>query len=458
MKKKWAEAAYLVLFFAMMLVGVAMIPLIRQDGTAEKRILAKAPSIWDEEGWLNLADFPAQFEDWLDDHIGLRAVWTQQYARLHAALGSSVSDQVILGEDGWLYYEPTIPDYTGVDALDENARWRVKYTLEALDRALESELVVFFAPNKNTVVPDYMPTRYPLAQQEHALHWLIENANVEIVDSVSALSDAELYYRTDTHWNAKGARIGASLIIDRINALTNALGAAMDPEAEYTLKAYTGDLGQMLFPTNPPEDVQIAFEDSRQNFEYVGRYRTSEDMTIVTSGSGYDLNVLVLRDSFSDLLIEPLSNAYSNVEYRRAMPFPLMDAEEFDVVVLEMVERRIGELLEDAPKILSVQTEPWKESVINCEAEVCARREKNCVLLYGCLSQSVSRLEKLTVCVSSNGENAYYEAFPTCSGDFFGDGCFSMYLTDLAQDAAVQVCMSGDRTLLSECANVVWAE
>lgn len=458
MKKKWAEGAYLALFFAILLVGVATIPLIRQDGTAEKRILAKAPSIRDEEGRLNLADFSAQFEDWLDDHIGLRAFWTQQYARLHAAMGSSVSDQVILGEDGWLYYEPTIADYTGVNALDENARWRVKYTLEALDRALEPELVVFFAPNKNTVAPEYMPKTYPVTDQPHALHWLIENANVEIIDSVSALSGEGLYYRTDTHWNAKGARIGAKEIIARINALLNAQGAAMDPEAKYELGDYTGDLGQMLFPADPPEDVQIVFEDRRQNFQYVGRYRTPEDMTIVTSGEGAPLKVLTLRDSFSNLLIEPLSNAYSDVEYRRAMPLPLMDANEFDVVVLEMVERRIGELLQEAPKVLAARAQPWPESAPNCEAEVCARREKDGVLLYGCLSQSVSRLDALTVCVFSGGESAYYEAFPACCGDFFGDGCFSMYLPDLAQDASAQVFMSGDQTLVSERADIQWVE
>lgn len=459
MKKYIFGAIYLLLFFAIMLSGVATMPYIKQDGAAEKRILAEFPEIKSADGTLSIADFPAGFEAWLDDHIGLRMIWMQQYASLHAAMGSSVNDQVIVGSDGWLYFEPTVPDFTGSDALTENQRWRVKYTLEAIDRALDVPMVVFFAPNKNTVYPEHMPAIYPETSSAHAMEWLIGNADVNIIDSVSALSGDGLYHVTDTHWNSKGARIGASLIIGEINALTGTDGVSPDPAAPYIIEPYVGDLGQMLFPGNPPEDVQLAYADSAQNFKYKGRFRSTEDLTITTEGDGAPLNVLMLRDSFTNLLIEPISNAYSNVQYRRAMPLPLSDAEEYDVVVLEMVERRIGELLVGAPVLPAAETAAWTDMKPNCSAEAYIVPGKDMTLIYGQLSDSVDRLTSLKVSVTSGDETVYYEALPVSGADIDdGDGSFCLYVPVVPENAVIQVYMAGDSELLSESVSPVVAE
>ena len=455
MKKKLAGAIYLLLFLALLLSAAVTMPFIRQDGAAEKRTLAAFPSLRDESGALQLTALPEKFEDWLDDHVGLRTLWTRQYARLHAALGASVNDSVIIGDGGWLYFAPTVPDYTGADALDENQRWRAKLVLETLDRALDAPFAVFFAPNKNTVSPGAMPAAYPRAADGHAIGWLIENADVNIIDSVPPLTGEGLYHATDTHWNNRGARIGAGLIIDCVNRIAGAQGTSPDPDAGYTLEPYTGDLGQMLFPGNPPADEQIVYDDAGQNFKYVGRYRTPEDMTITTAGSGAPLKLLVLRDSFTNLLIEPLSNAYSDVEYRRAMPLPLSDADGFDCVVLEMVERRIGELLDAAPVILAPAAQPWTEAEPNCSATASFTQEKSGVLITGCTDASVDRLASLKVKITFGGKAEYYEAFP--SGKH-GDGSFSLYVDSLAEGATIQVFMSGETALLSAETPILSAE
>ncbi|MBQ4088425.1 MAG: hypothetical protein IJC56_00905, partial [Clostridia bacterium] len=417
MKKNIFGALFLLLFFAMLLSGVATMPFIKQDGTAEKRILAEFPELVSAEGKVNLIEFPAGFEDWLDDHIGLRMYWMQQYAKLHAALGSSVNDQVIVGDNGWLYFDPTVPDYTGVDCLTENERWRVKYVLEAIDRTIDAPFVVFFAPNKSTVYPENMPGIYPESHEDHTMEWLINSADLNIIDSVSALSGDGLYHITDTHWNNKGARIGAGTIINAINSLTGAEGMAPDPYSPYVYEDYVGDLGQMLFPNDPPADSQLVYADSVQNFKYKGRYRTPEDLTITTEGDGAALNVLMLRDSFTNLLIEPISNAYSNVQYRRAMPLPLSDVGEYDVVVLEMVERRIGELLVGTPDMLARECEAWEETMANCAAEAYFVQEKDRVLIYGALDKSVDKLTDLRVAITANDITTYYEALPVSGTD-----------------------------------------
>ena len=137
------------------------------------------------------------------------------------------------------------------------------------------------------------------------------------------------------------------------------------------------------------------------------------------------------------------------------MPFPLSDAGEYDAVVLEMVERRIGELLTDAPVILAPQAEPWNETAPNCSAEATFTQEKNRVLITGKTDASVNRMTSLKVAVISGGETKTYEAFP--SGGH-GDGSFSLYVESLAEDAVIQVCMAGETTILSEKTPILPAE
>jgi hypothetical protein len=118
-------------------------------------------------------------------------------------------------------------------------------------------------------------------------------------------------------------------------------------DGNFETRYITGDLGQMLFPVNPPLEADLIFDDARQNFTAVGRFRTLDDMHITTESDGAPLRVAMYRDSFANWLIPYFSNAYSNVYYTRQTP-PPMDRSEFieaDVVVFQIVERRLGELL-----------------------------------------------------------------------------------------------------------------
>ena len=452
--KKILKLAWLAVFLGICLLAVITMPFIRQDGASEKRILAAFPSVWAEDGGLNL-QFPVQFEDWLDDHVGMRGIWRQDYAELHAAMGASVSDQVIIGKDGWLYFDETLADYTGVGALTEDERYQVKVVLETLDRALDVPLTVMFVPNKSSVYPQYMPDMYPRAQEMRTAQWLLENCDADLVDLTDALAKDGLYHKTDTHWNNYGARIGASVLVGRLNEITGVEAEVPDPEGACFFAAYAGDLGQMLFPQDPPEDYQLIYADAGQSYEYEGRYRTPEDLTITTSGGEAPLKLLMLRDSFTNLLIEPLSNAYAQVQYRRAMPLPLIDAGEYDAVVLEMVERRIGELLDAAPMVFASQTAAWSGAEANCTVQIATAAEKEGVRLTGHADRETAKLSGVKVAITAQGSTAYYEAFPVRAEE--GQG-FSLLIPELPEGAQAQVCITGDETLLSEPVDIAVTE
>jgi hypothetical protein len=103
----------------------------------------------------------------------------------------------------------------------------------------------------------------------------------------------------------------------------------------------------MLYPASPPTEDDQIFDDAAQNFSVIGRFRNFDDLHITTESGGATLKIAMYRDSFAEALIPYFSNAYSNVYYTRQTPPPLDSAQflEADVIVIQIVERRFGELL-----------------------------------------------------------------------------------------------------------------
>lgn len=67
---------------------------------------------------------------------------------------------MIVGTDGWLYFEKTMDDYWGRNVLDERGTTRLARTVELMQEYVQGQGAAFaFAvvPNKNTVYPEHMP-------------------------------------------------------------------------------------------------------------------------------------------------------------------------------------------------------------------------------------------------------------------------------------------------------------
>lgn len=360
MGNKWYRA-YIAAFLILCTLGVLAMPFAGKDETSENRRLASFPPLV-RDGRPN-PSWPAAFEAWLDDHIGLRAHYAEAYAKALYRLGASADEQVIIGKDGWLYYAPTLPDYTGVGAPDEGERRQIRRMLEDVGRRLEAEgtrFAVLVAPNKNSIYPEYMPGAYPRAARSP---YLPEERcgvpRIAVEEALRGRAEEGLYYKTDTHWNEKGARIAAALCIEQINALCGSEAPVPDPLAACMAAGeHTGDLAKMLFPIHTPTEPRAAYADDEERYQAVGRYKSNEDITIRTAGGAENLHVLVLRDSFCDALIPYLSNAFDKVCYSRAWP-PVIDASEnYDIVVLEIAERRLMELAESPIAILGASPPP----------------------------------------------------------------------------------------------------
>jgi hypothetical protein len=137
---------------------------------------------------------------------------------LYATTGRTATD-VVKGEDGWLFYAPTVVGYPppagyaalpGVTkAIGDYVRWL---------KSLGCTTYLMVVPNKASVVPEKVGERAPPFRPAyaHALEAL-RRSGVPSVDLLPALREpgAIHYLERDTHWNT----IGALRCIDAIAAL-----------------------------------------------------------------------------------------------------------------------------------------------------------------------------------------------------------------------------------------------
>ncbi len=472
MKRRFLKITYCVLFLVISTACAIAMPFYASDGTRQKRSLAEFPQpiIGNR---LNLS-FPKAFEDWLKDHIAWRDELVTIRSRALAGIQTSPDKQVIIGSDGWMYFQETLKDYTGESAFTQNDLYRVSAVMRGLNNALAKKgipLIVAIAPNKSTVYPAYMPPGYPRRNGPGNAQRLQVLQGAQFVDLTSLLTgqarqDRLLYHKTDTHWNHFGARLSAHALLSTLAKVTKTSIDLPDLSDPGTVRRdWTGDLSQMIYPANTPREEQYYYEDMGQEFSVKGRMRSLEDMSIITAGGKTDLNLLVLRDSFSNALIPYLSNAFSNVQYKRQMPLPFMDLVNVDAVVLEMVERRLPELLTGAPVMMAETCGAWDREGGTAKLTAYAHPTNDGVRVFGYAGSSADRIMECSVSVTASGSSTFYDAFPiweTKLASQLGiagenqDGAFSLLLQNIPVDAQIQVRFVGDNVLLTQPATVKW--
>lgn len=213
-----------------------------QISKTENRMLAELTPM--SEGF---SSFTTSLNACANDRIGFRDQMVRLYNEITVNFLHSRNDQVVMGEEGWLFYIGDLPDYTGKTNTPENVEYCVQVLkkLDAWCKEQGSQLVFLVGPNKASVYDEYMPD-YIRRTEESLLDVLtvrLREEGILLINPKDALNaDAasrELYYKLDTHWNANGARYA-------LDGLVELLGL---PGKDFSTKDYrinSGDLLKML--------------------------------------------------------------------------------------------------------------------------------------------------------------------------------------------------------------------
>lgn len=369
-KLRAAEEVFLVAFFLAAVSLPLALLLARGEGPAaqENRRLAEFPRR--PRSLREVYHLPPKLSEYFEDHFGLRAelIRWQATAKMDW-LRSSGSPQVLLGSDGWLFHagEGEVEMFTGAEpfAREKVEAWgRFLRAMSEWAGRRGASFVVTFVPEKQTIYPELMPSGLTRARgrsrQDELMGHLRGSPGVRFVDLRPALleakSAAQVYHAVDTHWNHVGGFAAYGALARELGRDFGGVRPAPLSEYEVTAQRYSGDmagllgLGGVIWESRPRLRPKGA---TRARFD--GDY--GEPGTCVSEVAGAEglPRVLMYRDSaaafFIPFLAEHVARGVYVWDTSWGFSTELLERERPDVVVLEMVERRLMQAPPPAPRV-----------------------------------------------------------------------------------------------------------
>jgi hypothetical protein len=307
----------------------------------------------------DLSLYLKEFDLYFKDNFGMRSFLVKLELALNYFLfRETPMKDVLIGNEGWMYYEPkkndgiTIEDFFGnVNYTPEKLKL-IQTKLHSLNEYLKSKnirFIFFITPNKNTIYPEYLPEEILKKKSNytriHQIQQILEEERIDTIDLKSILTQKksqekyELYYKTDSHWNYLGAYWGYKSLLDKLK---------IQPK-EYSFHQFYhpgGDLAGMLsidyliYENDIKSDTK---PDSLKNCTSI----YSKDSFYCESNVKLP-RLVMYRDSFSIWLIPYLKEHFSRSVYlwgTANIDLSIIEKEKPDIVIIQIVERHLDNLL-----------------------------------------------------------------------------------------------------------------
>ena len=348
MTKRIVSLVFALLFFAICLVPTIGLVITGGAKAGANEILAGKPSLQKRDGTPN-GEYLSDLADYINDRFYLRQEAVTAWARLNASLlHTSATEDVVLGRNGWLYFAPTLGDYTRTAPMTGRELWCAARTLYLLQEYTESRGGTFLftvAPNKNSLYTAAMP-EYPVANQlsnAEALRVYLAEMGVNYLDlfAVFENEDEVLYFPTDSHWNGKGASLAADAILRSLGREGRWFAG---PFAQST---HMGDLYEMLYPAGMGMDADFVYAPG---FTFTANSSNPDNARITAEGPG-EGTLRMYRDSFGRNLYPYLAESFALAEFSRKTNYDPTDLPEGGALVIELVERNLRYLNTYAPTL-----------------------------------------------------------------------------------------------------------
>ena len=367
-QKRRADIALIALFFAIIWLPTAdsFLHLDHAASPNENRPPTAFPAF--QPTFNGTREFLAGFEGWFGDHFG----WRRQLVRWERRLKWSLFRDariahVLVGKEGWLYFSDgrTVDDISGSRPFSASdlEEWLSLLTGRRdwlKERGIRYLFVV--PPDKQTIYPEHLPdwliarARSPRRIDQLLAH-IRAHSDVPILDLRETLLDAkklgQVYHRTDTHWNDRGAFAAYLRIVSEVTSLGVAT-ARLDAGAfsETVISSPGGDLASMLGqeaylierdkPTlapRPPLEALAVYSDPK----LIMKTWIPGTGPLVSYNPAATAKLMLFRDSFTIALSKFLGFSFGRVVYvwQQNWDKRIIEIEMPDIVVDEMLERFI---------------------------------------------------------------------------------------------------------------------
>ena len=356
--------------------------------SSEKRVLQAFPKTnsKDVKSLLNYATvLPSGVDAYFNDRFSFRNVIIQSYSSIKLfSFSESPSNRVIKGEDGWFYYNfENFNDYYFCKSSTSDKYLEGIYNDLKLNRQrveeLDSTYIVLISPNKETVYPEFLPKHYRSRLcSETRLSRLSEyfkNKELNFLDPtqelISKKSENSTYFKTDSHWNAKGAKISYNLL-EKIFEKTKSGFVASD-STDYATESkgqVLGDLSNFMSVQNFKEDYwpvvdyypknlsKINLEEFDTDYKPTGKIYDFKELNLSVANNNIpnfkatnphaknNLKVVLFRDSFAWAMLPFFLNDFKEVYFLSSLnplqvDFQTITRVKPDFVIQQFVERKL---------------------------------------------------------------------------------------------------------------------
>lgn len=315
-----------------------------------------------------LSVFPARFEEYYSKRFGFRDTLICWHNIIKVRwLKVSSSPNVLVGRNGWLFYNAGKgPNTGGPFSPEQLARWQ--QVLEGRrDWLAERGIPYLFviAPDKQTIYPEYLPRGMSCnpatLRHDQLLEHLRAHSDLAILDLRGPLKEARaserIYYRTDSHWNKRGAYVAYQQIVSALkNRFPQLQPVPRSAFAPTTVDRPGGDLACMLSLSDQMHEEELALcplargsaRETGEKLPITEKYRLPHMQPAAwESPQDNPVRALVIHDSFGLLLIPYLAEHFSRSVF---LPTDVLDPviferEQPDIVIQEMVERKLTDMV-----------------------------------------------------------------------------------------------------------------
>ena len=262
---------------------------------------------------------------------------------------------IIEGKEGWLFYQDTIPDYTGEYYYSEEELASIVSLMRDIENYFDERDISFtltIVPNKNSIYSEYMPNIYVYRELSRT-DLLVESlyaSEINVIYSKELLlglhTDYQLYYKYDTHWNQLGAYVAVRDILAGWNII-------LPPLSQCSISSYSlrenyhnfgdDDLARMA-------GIRYLLNDEIE-YSIDGTYPidwetiNNDSIThIINQDAPNSETIVLIGDSFRASMLPSLCSVFSDVYVVALSQYSEEILEEIsginpDYVIMEFVER-----------------------------------------------------------------------------------------------------------------------
>lgn len=314
---------------------------------------------------LPLLGFSGSFADFPEEFWGYETLIRGYTGARMYLLKDEIFGDVFALPGPWLAYagESSMDDYQNARPFTEAELERIRQNLDGLDARLRAKgirFLVVIVPGKNTIYPEYVPRQIAVlgrkSRADQVVAYQEERGQAEILDLRPALVEAraqrQVYYATDTHWNAFGILAGYNVIVQALqrdfpqvqpHALADfdivSRGTGSGDLSKEWMQGFAQEEMVRLEPRFPRQTVQILLTQGSALVpgRMVATYNPAPGLP----------RAVIFHDSFFNEMIPFLSDHFSWAVYHwtTKVDETLVDGEKPDIVIFEVTDRYLFRLL-----------------------------------------------------------------------------------------------------------------